>query len=840
MRTIATIMVAALLVASLATVVRAGGGPENVLIIANRRSLDSLAVANAFRVARDIPEANLCLLNLPLDGFRKQNIVSRTVYDLEIALPIENFLRRHPAAEQLQFFVLCPDLPMRVEGGKENKPFSLAAVLALIGSGVSSGLAPPNPYCGQQVAFEKRAARTGRPTVMHLVTWLRGYQRSDALALIERSLKADGTAPSGTFYFVKSQHTRGFGEACDALNQRNLAARQGDSGHPVAGATDVMAYLSGGCYSGLGWKDLSSNTYRPGALIDMLESWGCTWDNWRSFGYANQVPVPWFIRAGATGVDGSTDEPYASAFPSYGRAQLFLDNYTRGLNLAESFWSAIPQLGWQNAVFGDPLCAPYTVRGKVALAVTASGDSQTLYRLTARVEPVPSTTPAEVRFFLDGRLLAPVTPAKSPAEVGVWIAETVVDASKIPDGWHQVRAVAVDDSPAAVQSCAATEFRTSAAGRSLRLAFPPQIPAAAGQVKPLMAGDEIHLDCVYSGQPTPKEIVLLAGHHELGKFANGMLKFDSTPLGPGRHELRAVAADLDAVIAISNSLVLDLVEPLHVVEQLPGEKTGRNPMFLLRYNDKLPFSAADVKTAVRLTQADRPVPARCSINGGNLVVEAAESLKPAVACRLQVAFLQSLARSTDVDRTFAVTDDSKFLYALSPEAAYTSVAEGLADGNAKSIGNIGYGAAKVILGPVDVFSQRRPAAWVLPACDLSATLDIPARPSKDDGSNSGLGLGVLYSDIDNYCRVRVERDSVTVVQMLAGHESRLASWPAAGPTSGSVPMLLQARGPELTVTVWGKKLGQVQLDLKLPPGLPLIDLGMQFQGSAADVKVSRP
>jgi uncharacterized protein (TIGR03790 family) len=833
MRILATIAVASLLLL-LAPAARAGGGPENVLIIANGRSPESLAVANAYRAARDVPEANVCLLDIPLDDFRSRSIVSRTVYDLKIAGPIEDFLRHHPAAGQLQFFVLCPDLPLRVESGPERKPFSLAAVLALLGSSAPFGTSPANPYCGQQVAFEKRAGQSGRLPVIHLVTWLRGYERSDALALIQRSLKADGTAPPGTFYFVKSQHTRGYEQAADALRQRGLAVRLAESGHPVAAAPDVAAYLSGGEYSGLGWKDLASNTYRPGCLIDMLESYGALWNNWRTFGYNLQTPVAWFIRAGATGVHGTTDEPFAAAFPSSGRARLFLDNYTRGLNLAEAFWSAIPQLGWQNAVFGDPLCAPYAVRGKVTLTVTAPEAPSTIYNLAARVEPAPSTTPAEVRFFLDGRLLDPVRPAKPPADGGAWTAEAVVDTLKIPDGWHRLRAVAVDDSPAAVQSFAAADFQTRAAGNSLLLSL-----AAGPTAAPLAAGDRISLTALFSGQSAPRAITLAVGPRKSADFAADKLLLDTALLGPGRHQLRAVARGPDgAVVALSNSLALDLVEPLHVVEQLPVDKTGRRPMFLLRYNDKITFSAAEVRAAIRLTQADRAVAVRCSIDGRNLIVESSAPLEADVPCRLLVAFPQAVARSTDVDRTFAVTNDPKFLYALPPDAMFTEVIEGLAQGDAKSIGAIEGRPAKVVLGPVDLFSPRRPAAWSLPAFDFSATLNNAAPPSASD--TGGVGLGVLYSDIENYCRVRVERDTVTVVQILAGRESRLAAWPAAGPTTGAIPMLLEVRGPELAVTVWGKRLGQVQLDLKLPPGLPLIDLGLPHGASATAVKVSRP
>jgi hypothetical protein len=41
------------------------------------------------------------------------------------------------------------------------------------------------------------------------------------------------------------------------------------------------------------------------------------------------------------------------------RPQYLFPAYVRGLNLAESFYSAIPLLSWQTVVVGDPLTAPF-------------------------------------------------------------------------------------------------------------------------------------------------------------------------------------------------------------------------------------------------------------------------------------------------------------------------------------------------------------------------------------------------------------------------------------------------------------------------------------------------
>ena len=76
--------------------------------------------------------------------------------------------------------------------------------------------------------------------------------------------------------------------------------------------------------------------------------------------------------------------------------------------------------------------------------------------------------------------------------------------------------------------------------------------------------------------------------------------------------------------------------------------------------------------------------------------------------------------------------------------------------------------------------------------------------------------------------------------MLGGKRTRLAFWPAPGPTTGDIPMTVECRGPQITVTVHGKRLGSAQADRGMPPGLPWVDLGAPKDVAASEVKVFRP
>ena len=63
---------------------RAGGGPENLFLVVNSTSSDSLAVANAFVAARGIPPINVFML--PWAGSKENTTLAR--FREELLMPI--------------------------------------------------------------------------------------------------------------------------------------------------------------------------------------------------------------------------------------------------------------------------------------------------------------------------------------------------------------------------------------------------------------------------------------------------------------------------------------------------------------------------------------------------------------------------------------------------------------------------------------------------------------------------------------------------------------------------------------------------------------------------------
>ncbi|MFM8414306.1 MAG: hypothetical protein ACKOCX_06235, partial [Planctomycetota bacterium] len=77
-------LAALLAIATPAAAVRAGGGPENVFLVVNSTSGDSIAVANAFVAARGIPPINVFML--PWAGSKESVTLAR--FKDEILTPI--------------------------------------------------------------------------------------------------------------------------------------------------------------------------------------------------------------------------------------------------------------------------------------------------------------------------------------------------------------------------------------------------------------------------------------------------------------------------------------------------------------------------------------------------------------------------------------------------------------------------------------------------------------------------------------------------------------------------------------------------------------------------------
>ena len=141
-----------------------------------------------------------------------------------------------------------------------------------------------------------------------------------------------------------------------------------DTGGKRAGrGTNLLGYYSWGSndlvIQAAGAPDLS---FVPGAIAAMFVSSDARTfrqppEGWRpgtktDFAGTNQSLTGDLIREGVTGAAGHVAEPYLIAAI---RPDVLFPAYVSGLNLAESFYAAMPFLSWQTVVLGDPLCAPF-------------------------------------------------------------------------------------------------------------------------------------------------------------------------------------------------------------------------------------------------------------------------------------------------------------------------------------------------------------------------------------------------------------------------------------------------------------------------------------------------
>ncbi len=172
-----------------------------------------------------------------------------------------------------------------------------------------------------------------------------------ARAVIDRGIKADGSEPPGTAYFVRTQDSprnvraQGYANA-EALLSNRLRIIEVTT--PVrARLTNILAYFTGVARV----EELPLLEFRPGAAADHLTSTGGQLEG------SNQMSAVEWLRQGATGSYGSVSEPcnLREKFPS---PAVFLDHYRRGDTLLEAYWKSVAMPG-QGLFIGEPLARPY-------------------------------------------------------------------------------------------------------------------------------------------------------------------------------------------------------------------------------------------------------------------------------------------------------------------------------------------------------------------------------------------------------------------------------------------------------------------------------------------------
>lgn len=377
----------------LASVVFAGSGPQNVLVVVNTNSKDSLELGNAYRRARGIPYRQLLAITVTTNA----RVPLQTYLD-EIETPIRTYLKNQKLTDEINCIVLTRGIPLVTT----DTVRSTASLLATMNIPERKGDAQlRNPYFSAPDAFSHR---TPALRGMYLVTMLNGYNNSDILNLIAQGVAADGTAPDGRFVLQTIPQSMEQAKALQTLLAiRNLKAEVTTT--PPDDRSGLMAYLSGGVLGGLNKELIAACHFRPGALVDMAQNFSAVPDNFDELAAPVPVPVSWFIHAGVTGIHGVVGEAGINTMPLVSAPQQLLGKYTAGFSLAESFYAALPFVNWQNVVIGDPLCAPYAQRPVMTVEMDPGPLKGIVpIRVTAN-SPTRGATIRRVDAYIDGQFV---------------------------------------------------------------------------------------------------------------------------------------------------------------------------------------------------------------------------------------------------------------------------------------------------------------------------------------------------------------------------------------------------------------------------------------------------
>lgn len=321
------------------------------MVVCNTASEHGLTIARYYLERRKIPKSNL----VQIQCTTKDN-VPEADFESKIATPIRAAVAA--AKGKIDFIVLTKGVPIRIN---DDYGFSVDSRLA----GLYRKVPGPNSVLNQVIAnpyYGKDEAFSSRKFGIYLVTRLDGYDVAQCKRLVDLSLQAKPR--KGPFVFDGAENCKAGGylrlqqtmqRAAQALSARGFESQYDDGPTYLSPPYPLMGYVGWGSND----RDFDVAKYRrlkffPGAISETFVSTSAR--RLDREGGGNQSLIGDLIEAGITGVKGYVSEPFTDALAN---VEILFDRYTRGFNLAESFYMASRCVMWKDLVIGDPLCNPY-------------------------------------------------------------------------------------------------------------------------------------------------------------------------------------------------------------------------------------------------------------------------------------------------------------------------------------------------------------------------------------------------------------------------------------------------------------------------------------------------
>ena len=355
-----------------------GQHPE-VLVVYNNTpgNADSLAVANHYMTARNIPSGNLCAISPPVNDF-----LATSDYITYVKTPIQNCLNA-VGQKQILYIVMCYLTPYEVQGSSVG-PFGEAAVDSYLSDiwdkyATQPFLIIPNlaqPYYADSQSqgnvyspFQSFAAyrANARNPLIYSVWRLDGPSAAIASALVDQAMAAEASGgPSGQACIDTRQNPTGqpdfsytsgdwdLYQAATFLQQASPAITVTEDFNPEEFGTPPAPLTCPDTAYYSGWYSFddynNAFTWQTGSVGWHLDSASA----------ANVRTGPsWVVNALQLGIavtSGAVGEPYLQGLTRPGGA---FRNLLEGASVGDAFFRNTRWIKWQILYLGDPLYKPF-------------------------------------------------------------------------------------------------------------------------------------------------------------------------------------------------------------------------------------------------------------------------------------------------------------------------------------------------------------------------------------------------------------------------------------------------------------------------------------------------
>lgn len=371
---------------------RAGDLEERVVLLANSRQPESVALARFYAEQRGVPAANIVALPLP----EEESITWRQFID-QVWQPLQDELYRRGWIEgtateltdrlgrrryaltghSISYLVACRGVPLRIyndptllparNGRKILEQFNknegaVDAELSLIalGNHEITGLVA-NPLFAQQGPLTLDAAQTVKVTRLDGPTW------ESARGLVTSALEAERTGLIGRYYVdLRGPHAEGDKWLTAVREQLDGFGFPGDVEETAGTFSDATRFDAPVFYFGWYADHLNGAPAREGfvfpagAVALHIHSYSAQTLHAPAAGWCGPL-----VARGVTATVGNVFEPFLEFTH---RPNLLLRALGAGRNFGDAAYYALPALSWQAVAIGDPLYRPFKVNFEEQLA----------------------------------------------------------------------------------------------------------------------------------------------------------------------------------------------------------------------------------------------------------------------------------------------------------------------------------------------------------------------------------------------------------------------------------------------------------------------------------------